>query len=65
MVAYINRMKEALKGSGVKQTWLDEKFGKSFSVVNFYVCNRRQPSLEELFEMLKIFQVNLKYLISN
>lgn len=55
MVAYINRIKEVLKESGVKQTWLAEQLGESFSVVNFYVCNRRQPSLEELFEMLKIF----------
>ena len=57
MVAYINRMKEVLKESGVKQAWLAEQLGKSFSVVNSYVCNRRQPSLEDLFEMLKILDV--------
>ncbi len=63
MVAYINRIKEVLEEKGIKQTWLDEKLGKSFSIVNSYVCNCRQPSLEVLFEIAKIFQVSPKYLI--
>ncbi len=42
----MNRIKEVLVEKGIKQTWLAEQLGKSFSVVNSYVCNRRQPSLE-------------------
>lgn len=42
----MNRIKEVLEEKGIKQTWLAEKLGKSFSIVNAYVCNRRQPSLE-------------------
>lgn len=42
----MNRIKEVLEEKGIKQTWLAEKLGKSFSIVNSYVCNRRQPSLE-------------------
>ena len=44
-----NRIKEALIKKGIKQTWLAEKLGKSFTIVNSYVCNRRQPSLEFVF----------------
>ena len=44
-----NRIKEVLIEKGIKQTWLAEKLGKSFTIVNSYVCNRRQPSLELLF----------------
>ena len=42
-VVYMNRIKEILEEKGIKQTWLAEKLGKSFSMVNAYACNRRQP----------------------
>ena len=59
----MNRIKEVLDEKGIKQTWLADKLGKSFSIVNAYVCNRRQPSLEMLFEIAKILQVEPKDLI--
>jgi len=61
----MNRIKEVLEEKGIKQTWLAEKLGKSFSIVNAYVCNRRQPSLEILFQIAEILQVNPKELINN
>ena len=60
-----NRIKEVLEERGIKQTWLAERLGKSFCIVNSYVCNRRQPSLEVLFEIAKILNVDPKDLISN
>ena len=48
-----------------KQTWLAEQLGKSFCIVNSYVCNRRQPSLEVLFEIAKILNVEPKELIDS
>ena len=54
------RIKEVLEEKGIKQTWLAEKLGKSFCMVNSYVCNRRQPSLEVLFEIANILQVDPK-----
>ncbi len=59
----MNRIKEVLEEKGIKQTWLAEKLGKSFSIVNAYACNRRQPSLAVLFEIAKILQVDVKDLI--
>ena len=61
----MNRRKEVLEERGIKQTWLAEKLGKSFCMVNSYVCNRRQPSLEVLFEIAKILNVNPKELIDS
>ena len=61
----MNRIKEVLEERGIKQTWLAEKLGKSFCMVNSYVCNRRQPSLEVLFERAKILNVNPKELIDS
>ena len=61
----MNRIKEVLEEKGIKQTWLAEKLGKSFSMVNSYVCNRRQPSLEVLFEIAEILEVDVKELIDS
>lgn len=61
----MNRIKEVLEGKGIKQTWLAERLGKSFSIVNAYVCNRRQPSLELLFEIAKILEIDVKELIKS
>ena len=58
-----NRIKEVLEERGIKQTWLAQRLGKSFCIVNSYVCNRRQPSLEQLFEIAKILNVDPKELI--
>ena len=61
----MNRIKEVLEERGIKQTWLAERLGKSFCIVNSYACNRRQPSLEVLFEIAKILNVDPKDLIDN
>lgn len=61
----MNCIEEVLEERGIKQTWLAEKLGKSFCMVNSYVCNRRQPSLEVLFDIAKILNVDPKELIEN
>ena len=61
----MNRIKEVLEERGIKQTWLAEKLGKSFCMVNSYVCNRRQPSLEVLFEIAKILNIDTTDLLSS
>lgn len=60
----LNRIKEVLDEKGIKQTWLAEKLGKSFNMVNAYVRNRKQPSLEVLNQIAEILQVNMKELIA-
>lgn len=60
-----NHIKKVLEEKGIKQTWLARKLEKSFCVVNSYVCNRRQPSLEVLFEIARILQIDPKELIGN
>jgi transcriptional regulator with XRE-family HTH domain len=61
----MNYLKEVLEKRGIKQTWLAERLGKSFCIANTYVCNRCQPSLEVLFEIAKILNVNPKELIED
>jgi len=59
----MNRIKEVLDKKGIKQTWLADQLGKSYNMVNGYVKNRRQPSLELLNEMAKILDVDVRELI--
>lgn len=59
----MNRIKEVLEGKGIKQVWLAEKLGKSYNIVNGYVQNRKQPSIETLYEIAKILDVNAKELL--
>ena len=59
----INRLKLVLVEKKRTGKWLAEKLGKSFCIVNSYVCNRRQPSLDVLFEIAKILNVDPKELI--
>lgn len=59
----MNRIKQVLEEKGIKQVWLADKLGKSFNTVNGYVQNRAQPSLEVLFEIAKILNIEVKDLI--
>ena len=59
----MNRIKEVLEEKGIKQTWLAEKLGKSYNMVNGYVQNRQQPRLEVLADIAKILDVDVKELI--
>lgn len=59
----MNRIKAVLEEKGIKQTWLAEKLGKSYNMVNGYVQNRQQPRLEVLNEIATILDVDVKDLI--
>ncbi|MFK2641978.1 helix-turn-helix domain-containing protein [Bacteroides fragilis] len=61
----LNRIKEILEEKGISQTWLAKKIGKSFSTINAYACQRKQPSLETLLEISKVLSVDLKELITD
>ena len=60
----MNRIKEVLEERGVKQTWLAQKLGKSYNMVNGYVQNRQQPRLEILFQIADILNVDVRMLIN-
>jgi putative transcriptional regulator len=59
----MNRIKEVLEEKGIKQTWLAEKLKKSYNMVNAYVQNRRQPSIEDLNRIAEILDVDVRNLL--
>lgn len=61
----MNRIKIVLEEKGIKQTWLAEKLGKSYNMINSYVQNRRQPSLVDLNKIAEILDVDVRNLIQS
>lgn len=61
----MNRIKEILKAKGITQTWLAEKMNKSYTTINEYARNVRQPSVEDLYEIADILQVQVTDLLVN
>ena len=59
----MNRIKEVLEQKGIKQTWLAERLGKSYNMVNAYAQNRQQPRLETLMEIADILDIDVKELL--
>jgi len=59
----MNRIKEVLKDKGISQTWLAKQMGKSYNTINEYSRNVRQPSLEDLYKIAKILDVEVKELL--
>ena len=61
----MNRIKEVLDKKDFSQSWLSQQLGKSYNIVNGYCNNNRQPSLETLYKIAEILEVNPKDLLNN
>lgn len=61
----MNRIKEVLEEKGIKQTWLSKKLNKSYCIINGYVQNRRQPTIEILFRIASLLNVKPSELIDD
>jgi len=59
----MNRIKKVLKEKGISQTWLAKQMGKSYNSINEYARNVRQPSIEDLYKIAKVLDVNAKDLL--
>lgn len=59
----MNRIKAILDRKGIKQIWLAEQLGKSYNMVHSYAQNKRQPSLDDLYKIAEILNVDIKELL--
>ncbi|SDU11521.1 Helix-turn-helix [Polaribacter sp. Hel1_33_78] len=59
----MNRIKEVLEQKGIKQIWLAEQLEKSYNMVHSYAQNKRQPSLDVLYKIAEILNVDIKELL--
>lgn len=59
----LNRIKLVLVEKEISQTQLAKELGKSFSTINAYCSNRKQPPLDLLNKIAEYLSVNIKDLI--
>ena len=59
----MNRIKEVLVRKGIKQVWLAEQLGKSYNMVHSYAQNKRQPSIDDMYKIAEILNVDIKELL--
>ena len=59
----LNRIKLVLVEKEISQMQLAKELGKSFSTINAYCSNRKQPSLDLLNKIAEYLSVNIKDLI--
>ena len=59
----MNRIKQVLSEKQITQTWLSNKLGKSYNMVNAYVQNRQQPRLEVLMQIAVLIDIDVRELI--
>lgn len=59
----INRIKVVLVEKRVTGKWLSEQLGKLENTVSKWCSNKIQPSLETLFEIAQVLDVDMRLLI--
>ena len=61
----LNRIKVALVERQKTSKWLAEQMGKSDTTVSRWVSNRIQPSVEQLFEIARLLDMDVKDLLNS
>lgn len=61
----LNLIKDVLDQKGLTQSWLAGQLDVEFRTLNRYTSNMRQPSLERLFKIAEILNVDVKDLINS
>lgn len=59
----MNRIKDILDEQGRSQKWLSKKIGKSYVVVTNYCNNKTQPSIETLYLIADILDIEVRLLL--
>ena len=61
--ASLNRIKAVLADKQKTSKWLAEQLGKSETTMSRWASNKIQPSLEQLFEIANVLDIDVKELI--
>ena len=59
----LNRIRIVLAELNKKNKWLADKLGKNQDTVSQWCNNARQPSIETLFDIAEVLDVNVRKLI--
>jgi transcriptional regulator with XRE-family HTH domain len=59
----LNKLKEVLKAQGRSQKWLAHQLGKSENTLSLWVTNQVQPSVEDLYKVAVLLDVEISDLL--
>jgi len=60
----LNRIRVVLAERNKKNKWLADELGKNQATVSQWCNNLRQPSIETLYEIAKVLDVDIRQLIN-
>lgn len=60
---YFNRIKAALAEKVKAGTWLSEQTGRNLGTVSRWMTNKVQPSVEQLYDITKHLDVDVRELL--
>lgn len=63
-VVQLNRIKTILAERGKSNLWLAERIGKSPTTVSRWCTNDNQPSVETLFQIAQLLDVDIRELLN-
>ena len=61
--APLNKLKEILKAQGRSQKWLAQQLGKSENTLSLWASNQVQPSVEDLYRVAGLLDVEISELL--
>ena len=61
----LNRIKVVLAEQNKKNKWLADELGKNPATVSQWCNNVRQPSIETLYDIAKVLDVDIRQLINS
>lgn len=64
-VIQLNRIKAVLVEKGKSNLWLAERLDKSATTVSRWCTNDNQPSVEMLYQIAKLLDVDIRELLNN
>lgn len=60
---HYNHIKSVLAEKNKTGTWLSEQMGRNFGTVSRWMTNKVQPSIEQLYEIAKHLDVDVRELL--
>ncbi len=63
-VVQLNRIKTVLADRGKSNLWLAERMGKSPTTISRWCTNDNQPSVETLFQIAQLLDVDIRDLLN-
>lgn len=64
-VLQLNRIKSVLAEKGKSNIWLAERLGRNTATVSRWCTNDNQPSLETMYQISQLLDVDIKELLNN